>query len=193
MLLLRRLVPLVLALTLLAACGSDSVDTGGPAGGSTTSAASPPTPAHPDVLNIADVRVGCGATAHPGDTVNVQYTGWLTDGTKFDSSRDRGQPFSFPLGQGQVIKGWDQGVAGMKEGGKRRLWIPSALAYGPSGQPPTIPANATLIFDVELLGVTPAGSSASATPASASTCFTAQSGPDNFGDTVTYVAQTPAP
>jgi FKBP-type peptidyl-prolyl cis-trans isomerase len=104
-------------------------------------------------LQEGDFHVGCGQVAASGDTVTVQYTGWLEDGTKFDSSRDRGSPFSFPLGQGQVIQGWDLGVSGMRVGGKRRLVIPASLAYGANGQPPVIPANATLTFDVELLAV----------------------------------------
>lgn len=88
-----------------------------------------------------------------GKTANVHYTGWLENGKKFDSSVDRGQPFSFPLGAGKVIKGWDEGVQGMKVGGKRKLTIPSDLGYGSRGAGGVIPPNATLIFDVELLGV----------------------------------------
>ncbi len=104
-------------------------------------------------LEYIDAVVGTGAVAQAGQTVSVHYTGWLTDGKKFDSSRDRGTPFQFPLGRGQVIKGWDEGVAGMKIGGQRRLFIPATLGYGPQGAPPTIPGGATLVFDVELLGV----------------------------------------
>jgi FKBP-type peptidyl-prolyl cis-trans isomerase len=101
-------------------------------------------------LKYQDVKVGTGAVAKDGDTVSVQYTGYLLDGTVFDSSLKTGTPFSFQLGGHQVIQGWDQGVAGMKEGGQRKLIIPSDLAYGPGGQGP-IPPNATLVFDVELL------------------------------------------
>jgi FKBP-type peptidyl-prolyl cis-trans isomerase len=100
-----------------------------------------------------DITVGTGATATSGKTVTVHYTGWLTNGKKFDSSVDRGQPFMFPLGGGQVIKGWDEGVAGMKVGGKRQLKIPPEAGYGSKGTGGVIPPNATLIFDVELLGV----------------------------------------
>ena len=104
-------------------------------------------------LKIEDVVVGTGAEAQKGKQVSVHYTGWLTDGTKFDSSKDRGQPFGFALGRGQVIQGWDDGVAGLKVGGKRKLTIPPELGYGPAGAGGVIPPNATLVFEVELLGV----------------------------------------
>lgn len=104
-------------------------------------------------LQIEDIKVGTGAEAVAGKKVTVNYVGTLTDGTKFDSSIDRNQPFSFDLGAGEVIKGWDQGVAGMKVGGKRKLTIPASLGYGAAGAPPAIPGNATLIFEVELLKV----------------------------------------
>ncbi len=100
-----------------------------------------------------DTKVGTGDEAVVGKAVSVHYTGWLTDGTKFDSSKDRGTPFSFTLGSGQVIKGWDQGVAGMKVGGIRKLTIPPELGYGARGAGGVIPPNATLVFEVELLGV----------------------------------------
>lgn len=104
-------------------------------------------------LEIVEVKVGTGAEAVSGKTVSVHYTGTLTNGSKFDSSKDRGDPFNFKLGAGQVIKGWDQGVAGMKIGGVRKLTIPSDLAYGDRGFPPVIPPKATLLFEIELLGV----------------------------------------
>ena len=107
----------------------------------------------PSGLIIDDVVVGSGATASAGQKVAVHYTGWLTNGTKFDSSKDRNDPFEFPLGAGRVIKGWDEGVAGMKIGGKRKLTIPPALGYGARGAGGVIPPNATLLFDVELLDV----------------------------------------
>jgi FKBP-type peptidyl-prolyl cis-trans isomerase len=99
-----------------------------------------------------DLQVGSGAEATPGLSVEVHYTGWLLDGKQFDSSRG-GEPFAFRLGGGQVIKGWDQGVVGMRVGGKRKLTIPPELGYGLRGFPGVIPAQATLVFEVELLGV----------------------------------------
>jgi FKBP-type peptidyl-prolyl cis-trans isomerase len=107
----------------------------------------------PNGLKYTDVKVGDGDIAEAGMTATVHYTGWLTDGTKFDSSLDRGQPFAFKLGAGQVIKGWDEGVKGMRIGGKRHLVIPSDMGYGANGAPPVIPPNATLEFDVDLLGL----------------------------------------
>jgi FKBP-type peptidyl-prolyl cis-trans isomerase FkpA len=107
----------------------------------------------PDGLKYTDDTVGTGTEATAGKTVSVHYTGWLLDGTKFDSSRDRNQPCSFPLGGGRVIKGWDEGVAGMKVGGKRTLVIPPGLGYGAQGAGGVIPPNATLKFEVELLDV----------------------------------------
>ncbi len=104
-------------------------------------------------LQYIDVKDGTGATARAGNAVSVHYTGWLTDGKKFDSSRDRGQSFDFQLGTGGVIKGWDEGVAEMKVGGVRKLIIPPALGYGSRGAGGLIPPGATLIFEVELLGV----------------------------------------
>lgn len=104
-------------------------------------------------LDVKDITLGTGDEAVSGQTVSVHYTGWLTDGTKFDSSLDRGKPFGFRLGAGMVIKGWDQGVAGMKVGGKRKLTIPAELGYGQRGAGDVIPPGATLVFEVELLGV----------------------------------------
>jgi len=104
-------------------------------------------------LKYWDIKVGDGAEAKKGDHVKVHYTGWLTNGKKFDSSVDAGRPFQFTIGQGQVIKGWEEGVSGMKVGGKRQLRIPSDLAYGDRGYPGVIPGGATLIFDIQLLGI----------------------------------------
>ncbi len=117
---------------------------------------------YPDGLKVADLKAGTGDAAKKGQNATVQYTGWLTDGTSFDSSRKPGRtPFTFQVGQSQVIAGWDEGVPGMKVGGKRCLTIPSALAYGPQGQTDpttgaqTIPPNATLIFQIELESLAP--------------------------------------
>ena len=112
-----------------------------------------PSPSSDGTLVSQDLVVGTGATAATGDTVTVNYVGTLTNGTKFDSSYDRGQPFTFRLGAGQVIAGWDQGVVGMRVGGKRRLTIPPHLGYGSQANGP-IPANSTLIFEIELLSIT---------------------------------------
>ena len=120
-------------------------------------AAAQPVSTTPSGLKIIDTKVGTGPSPKPGQTVTVHYTGWLyvngARGQKFDSSRDHGQPFSFPIGQHQVIAGWDEGVMTMKVGGTRTLIIPPALGYGARGAGGVIPPNATLIFDVELLSV----------------------------------------
>ena len=115
-------------------------------------------------LQYWDIKVGTGEEAKSGDKVKVHYTGWFTSGKKFDSSVDARQPYSFTLGQGNVIKGWDEGVAGMKVGGKRQLRIPPELAYGEKGYKDIIPPNATLIFDVQLLAVAPAPAKELTTP-----------------------------
>lgn len=104
-------------------------------------------------LQYEELVAGTGAQPQKGQTVQVHYTGWLTNGKKFDSSVDRGQPFQFTLGVGQVIRGWDEGVASMKVGGKRKLHLPPDLAYGAHGAGGVIPPNADLIFEVELLGI----------------------------------------
>jgi FKBP-type peptidyl-prolyl isomerase-like protein len=123
----------------------------------------------PDGLKEIDLKPGTGSLARTGDEVTVQYTGWLADGTEFDSSRNRNQPFTFTIGQGQVIPGWDEGLPGMMAGGQRKLIIPASLAYGAQGQtdPQTgatiIPPNATLVFEIELISVKP-GPSPSPSP-----------------------------
>jgi FKBP-type peptidyl-prolyl cis-trans isomerase len=102
-----------------------------------------------------DLKVGKGTAAKTGDTVKVHYTGTLLDGSKFDSSRDRDEPFQFKLGTGMVIKGWDEGIVGMKPGGRRKLTIPADMAYGKNGHPPVIPPDSPLVFDVELIEIVP--------------------------------------
>jgi len=138
---------------------SGSVSTGASAGSMSAGATSQATaPAGQEIttasgLKYQDLVIGTGAEATVGHTVRVHYTGWLTDGTKFDSSLDRGQPIEFPLGTSGIIRGWNEGLTGMKVGGKRKLTIPPDLGYGAEGRPPVIPPNATLVFDVELVGV----------------------------------------
>jgi FKBP-type peptidyl-prolyl cis-trans isomerase len=128
-----------LILLALAACGGGSDSPSAPAGGTGT-------------LVVEDLVAGTGATAAAGDTVSVHYVGTFTNGTVFDSSYSRNQPFAFRVGAGQVIAGWDQGVPGMKVGGKRRLTIPPSLAYGSTGAGP-IPPNSTLVFEIDLLSI----------------------------------------
>ena len=118
-------------------------------------AAPPKTVALPSGLKFVDEKSGKGPAAKSGDEVRVHYVGTLVDGTKFDSSRDRNQPFDFPLGGGQVIRGWDEGVAGMRVGGLRKLIVPPSLGYGEQGAGDKIPPNATLIFTIELLAINP--------------------------------------
>lgn len=130
---------------LVAACAQSQAPAGGGSGGDEVTTASG--------LRYTDTKVGTGTEAKAGQTAVVHYTGWLTDGTKFDSSKDRGQPLSFPLGAGRVIKGWDEGVQGMKVGGTRKLTIPANLGYGEQGAGGVIPPNATLVFEVDLLEV----------------------------------------
>lgn len=142
----------VLALTAAAGC-TKKENTGDTTGATTTSATTANTSGESVTdLKIEDLKPGTGAEAKSGQQVTVHYTGWLTDGKKFDSSLDRGQPFKFMLGAGQVIQGWDKGVAGMKVGGKRKLTIPPQMGYGERGAGGVIPPNATLVFEVELLG-----------------------------------------
>ena len=145
---------LIAALTLVA-CTSSETPSAPPV---TTTAAAPANASNAprtttSGLIIETLATGSGPAAKSGDKVSVHYTGWLTNGTKFDSSRDRNEPFKFHLGAGQVIPGWDEGVAGMQSGGKRRLTVPAHLAYGPRGAGGVIPPNAVLIFEVELLAI----------------------------------------
>ena len=152
------LLPTIFAILALASgCGnSEKSATSSPSGASSTASPTKVTgqpTTTPSGLQYWDIVTGTGETAVPGKPVSVHYTGWLTSGEKFDSSVDRGKPFVFTLGAGQVIKGWNEGVAGMKAGGKRQLRIPPSLGYGENGAGGVIPPNATLIFDVELIEV----------------------------------------
>lgn len=139
----------------LAGCGGQAEDRGAATAGFSASLGVDTTALTrtPSGLRYQDLAKGEGKEATAGKVVLVHYTGWLPNGEKFDSSRDRNEPFSFTLGAGQVIAGWDEGVAGMKVGGRRKLVIPSDLGYGTAGAPPDIPPGATLVFDVELVDV----------------------------------------
>lgn len=160
-----RMPAAVLAIALLAGCNQYEAQKAASATGATPSTPSTPAPAAaatptggkvhklPSGLQYEDMVVGSGKMAEPGMNVSVHYTGWLTDGTKFDSSVDRNQAFQFQLGAGMVIRGWDEGVKGMRIGGKRKLTIPPDMGYGAAGAGGVIPPNATLVFDVELLDV----------------------------------------
>jgi peptidylprolyl isomerase len=156
---MRKMLTLFLALLLafgLVACGSEDGGSGEP---SDAAAEEPAGDCEEGVvetgsgLQYEELECGDGQEAKRGDTVVVHYTGTLEDGTKFDSSLDRGQPFPFTIGAGQVIQGWEEGIAGMKIGGKRKLTIPPELAYGKAGRPPVIPKSATLIFEVTLVDI----------------------------------------
>jgi len=146
------LIAVVLVVALMVAYGQKKTAAARPNTSAPTKVTGEPTKTA-DGLEYWDIKVGTGPTAEKGQKVTVHYTGWLTSGKKFDSSVDAGKPFDFKLGNGDVIKGWDEGVAGMKVGGKRQLKIPGDLAYGSRGYPGVIPPNATLIFDVQLLAV----------------------------------------
>jgi FKBP-type peptidyl-prolyl cis-trans isomerase len=141
----------ILVITLFALAGLSASQTAKPTSTPTKVTGEPTKTA--SGLEYWDIKVGTGAVAESGQHVKVDYTGWLTNGKKFDSSVGTGKPFEFVLGAGQVIKGWDEGVTGMKVGGKRQLRIPPDLAYGAKGYPGVIPANSTLVFDVQLIDV----------------------------------------
>ncbi len=149
---ITTLLAVVTVLTLGCERGHDA-GTGPGASGEKTGTMAENMETTPSGLQYTDVKVGTGASPAQGQTAVVHYTGWLVDGKKFDSSKDRGQPFTFPVGRGQVIKGWDEGVATMKVGGTRKLVIPPDLAYGARGAGGVIPPNATLTFEVELLEI----------------------------------------
>jgi FKBP-type peptidyl-prolyl cis-trans isomerase len=147
---------LFVAMLVLAACGGGDSDSDSEAGGgdsADTADCSQETVEMDSGLKYEEIECGDGEEAASGDTLTVHYVGTLADGTKFDSSRDRGQPFTVQIGTGQVIQGWDQGIPGMKVGGIRKLIIPPDLGYGAAGSPPAIPPNSTLIFEVELIKV----------------------------------------
>ena len=156
---LKKIFVLLAAMTLLvAACGGGDDDGGEDAGGSEeTAAADSDCPTEETTtdsgLKITEIECGTGEEAQKGDTLEVHYEGRLEDGTKFDASRDHGSTFEFQVGAGQVIAGWDEGLIGMKIGGKRKLTIPPDLGYGAAGAPPAIPPNATLVFEVELVDI----------------------------------------
>jgi FKBP-type peptidyl-prolyl cis-trans isomerase len=148
-----RPLPLLILLALLAACGSRDDSAAGAGFSAELGVDTTRMTRAPAGFWYTDVTAGQGAEAVPGRTVTVHYTGWLPSGKKFDSSRDRGEPFAFTLGARQVITGWDEGVKGMKAGGRRKLVLPPDMAYGNMGAPPDIPPGATLVFDVEVLKV----------------------------------------
>ncbi len=148
----------IFAVAGLSACTKKKEETAPADAAATTgapAAAAVTTDASVTELKIEELKEGSGTEAKAGNTISVHYTGTLLNGTKFDSSLDRGEPFKFPLGGGRVIQGWDKGLVGMKVGGKRKLTIPSAMAYGEAGAPPVIPPNSALVFEVELLEVAP--------------------------------------
>lgn len=155
---MKRIVLLLAAALLVAGCAgskgpSASGDAAAPAPAADAAAPKPKIHKLPSGLVYEDLVVGNGTMADPGLTVSVQYTGWLTNGTKFDSSSDHGRPYTFVLGTGAVIAGWDQGIKGMRLGGKRKLTIPPDMGYGAAGNGERIPPNSTLVFEVELVGV----------------------------------------